>query len=220
MSGLGGKRTLADAQRHSSVREDNLNSGQLFRSSAAAAVIGGAGIVLLDVAQIVLEVPRRTVGLVEIPIILAVLFGLPGLYLHQAGRTGYLGLVVLVLTFAATALGIGHYYLVAFAEAVLGEQSPDAAAAVADAATVMAPFEFLAFVLGWLLLGVATFRAGMFPKIPAILIIVGIVLVLARAFFELPGPVGGVLMGFGIAWLGTHLFNTAGKIERRNEVAA
>ena len=184
----------------------------LYRGSAIAAMAGGAAIVLLDLAQIGWDVPRRTVGLIEIPVILAVLFGLPGLYLHQARRAGLLGLIAVVLTFAATALGIGHYYLVAFAEAELGARWPEAAEAVADSATVMAPFEFIAFVLGWLLLGIATLRAGLFPKIPAILIVAGIVLVVVRAFAPLPGPVGGVLMGAGIAWLGAHLFGAAGKV--------
>lgn len=184
-----------------------MNATQLFRASAA--VIGGSGIVLLDVAQIASEVPRRTVGLAEIPIILAILFGLPGLYVRQAARAGYLGLVAFTLTFAAVALGIGHYYMVAFVEAGIGTSWPEAAEAARDSSRIMMPFEFLAFVLGWLLFGIVSLRARVFPRLPAILIIIGILLVLARAFFELPGPVGGVLMGVAIAWMGIDLFKGA-----------
>lgn len=186
-----------------------MNATQLFRASSAAAVIGGSGIVLLDVAQIASEVPRRTVGLAEIPITLAVLFGLPGLYVRQAARAGYLGLLAFALTFAAVALGIGHYYMVAFVEAGIGTSWPEAAEVARDSSRIMMPFEFLAFVLGWLLFGIATLRAGLFPRLAAILLIVGILLVLARAFLPLPGPVGGVLMGVSIAWLGVELFRSA-----------
>ncbi len=189
-----------------------MNSEQLYRASAVAAMLGGSAIVVLDLAQVFADVPRRTVGLIEIPITLCVLFALTGLYLRQAQRAGYLGLVGFVLTFAAVALGMGHFYLVAFARSVLNTQYPEdtqypeAAAAVSASWRVIAPIELLTFVVGWVLFGVATLRSKTFPKIPAILIIVGISLVLARAFLPLPGPVGGVLMGAGVSWLGMDLF--------------
>src|SRR5688572_1683098 len=113
----------------------------LYRMSAVAGLLGGGGIVALDLAQIVMSVSRRTVGLVELPITILVLFALPGLYLFQAARVGRLGLLGFALTFAGVALGMGHFYLMAFVRGTIGEQWPDATDAVFAASRIVAPAE-------------------------------------------------------------------------------
>src|SRR5688500_12917408 len=129
---------------------------RLYRLSALAGLLGGLGIVALDATQVLAELPRRTVGLAELPITVLVLFALPGLYLVQAGRAGRLGLAGFAFTFAGVALGMGHFYLMAFVRDTIGGRWPDAAEAVSGAARVVAPAELLTFVLGWVLFGVAT----------------------------------------------------------------
>src|SRR5687767_14600116 len=183
-----------------------MNAAFLYRISAFAGVISGGGIMALDLAQILMEVPRRVVGLVEIPITLLVLFALPGLYLIQAARAGKLGLVGFALTFAGVALGMGHFYLMAFVRGVIGDRWPQATEAVSAASRMLAPAELLTFVLGWILLGVATIRARILPRAGGIFLIGGVVLVLIRPLLPLDGPVGGVLMGAGLAWLSAELY--------------
>ncbi len=185
-----------------------MDSRTLHASSAVAGALGGIGIVLLDLSQIVGDVPRQMVGLIEIPITALVLLALPGLYLWQSAKAGLLGLVAFVLTFVGVALGMGHFYLMAFARSVLTEW-PDAAKAVGNAASIVAPFELLTFVGGWVLFGIATYRAKVFPRPAAAMIIIGVVLVLTRPLLPVDGPVGGTVIGAAIVWLSVTLFRTA-----------
>jgi uncharacterized membrane protein YgdD (TMEM256/DUF423 family) len=182
---------------------------QLYKASAVAGILGGAGIVLVDLAQIAGVVRDATVGRLEIPITLVILLALPALYVRQAPRAGVLGLVGFVLTFAGVALGMGYFYMMAFVRPVLGELWPPAAQAVSSAAAVMRPFEGLTFILGWLVFGAATLRARVLPRAAASLIIVGIVLVVTRELLPVRGPLGGLLMGLGITWLSVALFRRA-----------
>jgi hypothetical protein len=185
-----------------------MEPNRLYRLSALAGILGGLGIVALDAAQLFAELPRRTVGLVELPITVFVLFALPGLYLVQAGRAGRLGLAGFALTFAGVALGMGHFYLVAFVHGTIGERWAEAAEAIRGAARVVAPAELLTFVLGWIIFGVATMRSRVLPRVPAALLVVGVVLVLARPLLPVDGPVGGLLIGAGIAWLSVALYRS------------
>lgn len=183
-----------------------MNSASLYRMSAVAGVTGGGAIVVLDLAQIVTDIPQATLGIVELPITLLILFALPGLYLVQAMRAGATGLLGFVLTFAGVALGMGHFYLMAFVRGTVSERWPEATDAVSSAARVVAPAELLTFVLGWILFGVTTMRAGVLPRIPAALLVVGVVLVLVRPLLPIDGPVGGVVIGIGVAWLSAALY--------------
>ena len=182
---------------------------QLYRAGAVAGILGGAGIVLVDLAQIAGIVRDAKVGLLEIPITVFVLLALPALYVRQASRAGVLGLVGFVLAFAGVALGMGYFYMMAFVRPVLGQMWPAAAQAVSSAAAVVRPFEGLTFILGWLVFGAATLRARVLPRAAASLIIVGIVLVVTRELLPVRGPLGGLLMGLGITWLSVGLFRRA-----------
>ena len=191
-----------------------MQPGTLFRLSALAAIGGGAGIVALDAAQILTDVPRRMVGLIELPITVLVLLALPGLYVIQAAQAGRLGLAGFLLVFTGVALGMGHFYLLAFVRGTIGDTFPEAAAAVRGAARVVAPAELSTFVLGWVLFGVATMRARVLPRVPAAMLIGGVALVLTRPLLPVDGPVGGLLIGAGLAWLGVALYRIAGTMPR------
>ncbi len=56
------------------------------------------------------------------------------------------------------------------------------------------------FAVGWLLFGVATLRAHVYPRWAALLLMVGAVL----GFFPL--PLNTVVFGVAVAWLGFALF--------------
>ena len=187
-----------------------MQSGTLFRLSALAAIVGGAGIVALDAAQILTDVPRRMVGLIELPITVLVLLALPGLYVIQAAQAGRLGLAGFLLVFTGVALGMGHFYLLAFVRGTIADTFPEAAAAVRGAARAVAPAELSTFVLGWVLFGVATMRARVLPRVPGAMLIGGVALVLTRPLLPVDGPVGGLLIGAGVAWLGVALHRIAG----------
>lgn len=185
-----------------------MDARRLYLASAVTGMLGGAGIVTLDVAQIVTDVPLQTVGLVEIPITALILLALPGIYLWQATKAGVLGLLAFVLTFTGVALGMGHFYLLAFARSVLTEY-PAAAKSVTDAARIVAPIELVTFVFGWVLFGISTYLADRFPRPAALMLVIGIVLVLVRPLLPVEGPVGGAIVGVGILWLSVSLFRAA-----------
>ena len=63
--------------------------------------------------------------------------------------------------------------------------------------------------LGVILFGVATIRARVFPRVAAILLIIGVVPVAVWHFVPLPLPY--VLLGVAVAWLGLTLFRVGAK---------
>src|SRR5687767_2982132 len=106
-----------------------MGTDQLQKLAAGAGLLGGTGIVLIDVAQIADLVSTDVVGLVEIPITVLVLFALPALYAAQAARAGWIGLSGFVLAYTGVALGMGEYWLEAFIRPVVAD-SPDVMKAI------------------------------------------------------------------------------------------
>lgn len=64
---------------------------------------------------------------------------------------------------------------------------------------------FVLAALGWLLFGVATLRAGVYPRPAALLLIVGAVVSLAH--IVAPLPLSGIVLSVAVAWLGFVLFS-------------
>jgi len=107
---------------------------------------------------------------------LLVLFGLVGVYLRQSERIGVLGLIGFVLAFAGSALDAGG-------EVVFGAiMQPVIAGLAPDWLNATSPFYVsalrpalgvinLPLVVGFLLLGVVTLRAGVFPRAASGLVI-------------------------------------------------
>lgn len=58
---------------------------------------------------------------------------------------------------------------------------------------------FIVFPVGWLLFGIATLRAGVYPRTAAILLIIGTV------FTFVPIPAATVVLNVAVAWLGLSL---------------
>ena len=111
------------------------------------------------------------------------LLGLVGLYVYQSEATGIPGLISFLAAFLGTVL-----------------------------AQSFAPVILLAS-LGWALFGVSCLRAGLYPRIPAILLIIGAVGTgLVRAIASAgPGIVlayvgADIILNVAIAWLGFVLF--------------
>ena len=142
-------------------------------------------------------------------------FGYVGLYLRQREASGWLGLIgfVVAVIGALFFFADGMIALVTFP--VLARHAP----ALTEASGPMFTGKVLGFyitfaatnMIGIILLGVATLRAGMIPRIPTVLFIVGGIL------FNLPpNPAlhlllvaGALLWGAGAAWLGVSLWSHA-----------
>lgn len=126
-----------------------------------------------------------------------VVLGLVGLYVRQAEATGLLGLAGFLVAF----LGM------AFVSA-LGVEGVEGVAPLAD--------------LGWALFGVASLRAGVYPRVASILLIVSAVIggmfsLLVVALIVGPasllvyvGVGAGLVLNVVIAWMGYDLFSGRG----------
>jgi len=126
------------------------------------------------------------------------LLGMVGLYIHQSAEAGILGVAGFVIAFVGTALLAGALWFELFITPSL------AAAAPGRADTELGlPGFILAFVLtglGWLLFGVATLRAHVYPRWAGVLMILGVLISLT------PLPLSGSVFSLAIAWLGFVLF--------------
>ncbi len=134
-------------------------------------------------------------------------FGLVALYAAQAERSGPLGVLGMVLGVVGTTL-VSGVVLVEIAgasgaevEDVLGAGLPGALALLGG----------LAFLIGLILFGAATMRAGMFPRWAGLLLIVGDVVFglgsfagSAATIFEI---VGAFITCVALVWLGLSLLS-------------
>ena len=119
------------------------------------------------------------------------LLGLVGLYTSQSQATGLLGLVGFLTAFLGTVLLVGTLWFEVFVTPELAESE-------------LGQTGYLLMLLfgavGWILFGVATLRARVYPGWAAILLIVGGVI----AF--LPVPLVGIVFSVAVAYLGYILF--------------
>ncbi|WP_364148061.1 hypothetical protein [Paenibacillus sp. LPE1-1-1.1] len=149
------------------------------------------------------------------------LLGITGLYARQAEKAGWLGLASFLLYSLSWVL-TGHF---TFAEVsilpLLGTEAPTLAEGFIGVFTSSAGemnFGVLAnlwtltgalYILGGLLFGIATFRAGILPRWPAVLLVVGSVLgPIVAALLPLEHqPKVAIPVGVALAWLGYALWS-------------
>jgi hypothetical protein len=146
---------------------------------------------------------------------LFLLLGLTGLYLRQRERTGVSGLVGFLLAFVGTALFVGTGLSSAFLWPAIAFEAPTFVASGGGMFThplalgpILAARIFL--VLGFVWLGVVSFRAGVLPRWGSILVILGVVA--TNLPTEPVGPVpwvvsvlGGVVFCLGLVGWGWFL---------------
>lgn len=205
-----------------------MTRGTLFRWAGLASIISG---ITLAVGEILhprndpANVMTSAWAISHQLILVAVILGIAGtfaIYLRQNRETGALGFIGFLLAFIAMTLISGIVLFEAFINPVLAKEAPDFVRrfmAEEVGGTVFAVFIVggLGFSLGWLLLGWATIRAGIFPKWAAILALVGGTLLglealLAQAFGETAAKVPAVLFGLGIIWIGYALWSEKGEM--------
>lgn len=135
------------------------------------------------------------------------LIGLVGLYIRQSGPSGILGLVAFLVAFLGTALAVGATWAELFVAPALAVEAPRVLNAEPTGMLALGfTLTFVVFLpLGWLLFGVASFRARIYPRAAAILLMVGAVIA------GLPIPLTEIVLYVGVAWLGFVLFTERGE---------
>jgi hypothetical protein len=143
------------------------------------------------------------------------LWGLIGIYGRQSRAAGTLGLWAFVVAFLGTALLAGNTWAEVFvwptfaqvAPHVLSEQATEAPMYLLTGITLSFPL----FSIGMILFGVATIRAGVYPRWAAVLLIVSIPLTMfldpTQGSFQ--ESIGQILQGIVVAALGFYALRIA-----------
>ena len=211
-----------------------MSSTTLFRFSRIVLLLG-AVISAIDEIALVLVFPNSGPGLpMSAPTnalwgpiwitgfiaTLLVLFGLPGLYLGQASRAGVAGFIGIVLTTLGLLLSmIAAPIFFITTLPYLATHAPGAFNNAFDAG--IEPFGLggtVLLLLGLLLLGIATIRAAVFPRLAGILMLVGGIftpaLILGDTLIvSLLGAVGLGLVMVSFAWIGLRLTSPVESVE-------
>jgi hypothetical protein len=116
--------------------------------------------------------------------------GLVSLYVRQSVAAGALGFVGFVTAFVGSALVLGDWWFEAFVVPWLARVAPTVVTTPADGTLLLGGvLSFSVFALGWLIFGAATFRARVFPRWVAALLMAGAVL----AYGQGKPPLGALL---------------------------
>ena len=187
-----------------------MSEGKLIRWGGPAAVAGGlayAAIGLLTVSIYVYEIfqgpvfeAHAFIHAFDAPMFLLLSVGLTGLYLLQKGRFGKAGKAGFFLALAGFALSfVGSVAIIVVGLAV----SDEATLGVLDA--LAHPLPMLLYTVGSLLFGIATYRAGLLPRLAAVMVAVGpfsVFVAFGAGLKEWEPLVPMFITGLGWAWLG------------------
>jgi hypothetical protein len=184
-----------------------VSASNLLRLGGLAAALGGVLLMLGGLEQLVLNLLFPNPGAAgevaitasSIQLVLALIgqpllaLGLVGLYVRQAEVTGILGLIGFLVAFLGIVL-----------VSALGVEGVEGVAPLAS--------------LGWALFGIASLRAGIYPRVATVLLIISAVIsglfsLLIVALIVGPSSIlvyvgvgAGIVLNTGIAWLGYALF--------------
>lgn len=125
--------------------------------------------------------------------------GLVGLYLHQETRLGGFGAAAFVLALAGTVVAAGGQWTYVFVVPHFAGVTPELVNE--STGSVLAGFvlSYAVLALGWILFGLATLRAAVFPRWAALLIVTGA----AIAFLPLPSRT--LVLAIAVGILGVRL---------------
>jgi hypothetical protein len=153
-------------------------------------------------------------GLRLLSIVLLV-WALIGIYERQSRAAGTLGLWAFVVAFLGTALTVGNVWAEVFVWPTLAQIAPSTmSGSIMDTPSYLVAglnVSFPLFGLGLILFGVASLRAGVYPRWAAVLLIISIPVTM----FLDPTPgsfqesIGQILLGIAVAALGWHALRTA-----------
>ena len=184
-----------------------MSTSSLIRLAGLAALISGVLAAIGDVLGLVVDFENvqsaTTAGYAVVFMLYLLstallLLGLVGLYTSQSEAVGILGLVGFLVAFLGTVLLAGALWFELFITPALATEAPELLEAELGLPGFILMLLFGA--VGWVLFGVATLRAGVYPRWAAILLTVGGVI----AF--LPVPLVGIIFSVTVAYLGFLLF--------------
>ena len=189
------------------IKGRGVASSDLIRWGGLAALVSAGLSIVSDLLRLFVDVessqtattaPYALVFWLYLVSTVLLLLGLVGLYTSQSQESGTFGLVGFLAAFSGTVLLSGALWFELFITPTLATRAPG----LAEAELGLTGFilVFLFGTVGWVLFGIATLRAGVYPRWAAVLLIVGGVI----AFF--PVPLSGIVFSVAMGWLGFILF--------------
>lgn len=190
----------------------------LVRWSGLAALVGGVLLIVRNVLDFIF-LPQgqpfsarvmtgawNIVAPLTVAGFMLLVSGLIGLYVHQSSRAGVLGLVAFLVAFVGTML----YSASLFAGYLYAPDLALLAPSVLD--NPSGRLRFLGFLIpflliypGWLLFGLASIRAKVFPRFAAVLLMLSLPLIILQGVVYLP-VVGDIAFALGPTWMGFALW--------------
>jgi hypothetical protein len=194
-----------------------MSYSSVIRWSGLAAMVAGVGLLIAELlelltgfgdesfselAQTVPFIFQQALYLLSLTLLLV---GLVGLYARQLESAGPLGLVGFLVALLGTVLLAGFFWANVFIAPALARGAPE----FLDLGGRFPGFfpSLLTYAVGWILFGLASLRARVYPRAAAILLIIG------AALDPLGGlhlPFTGVLIDAAFIWLGFSLFSGRG----------
>jgi hypothetical protein len=142
-------------------------------------------------------------------------WALIGIYQRQSKAAGTFGLWAFAVVFLGTTLTVGNAWAEVFVWPTLAQVAPNMmSGSVTDMSSYLVAglnVSFPLFGIGLILFGLATFRAGVYPRWVALVLIISIPVTM----FLDPTPgtfqesIGQILLGIAVAVLGWHALRTA-----------
>jgi hypothetical protein len=221
-----------NAKGKNSIKESKtkMNTTTLIHLAGLSAMVAGLGFLVVGMFHPV-NVPSSVTTATWVNVHIAAtamgffgLFGMAGLYARQAEKSGWLGLAGFVLFSLWLGLMLPFSFVEAFILPRLTTASPAFVAGFLGMFTGIASEIDLGilptlwnisgpiYILGPMLFGIATFRAGILPRWAGALLVLGAVLVPVGALVPPEyQPRIMVPVGLALAWLGYALFSERGE---------
>lgn len=192
-----------------------MSTRTLYRLGALAGFLSGICIII---GRLLASIPDTQVG--EIFDFLSPFFALfltIALYLKQRAESGVLGGVAFIVLFIGLTTLVSLDYYGAFIRIHL----PDAIIEQIEEGSSAPVFvgSLFTFLIGEILFGVSVMRAGVYPKIPAVLFMVGLLPVALHPtgiFSESVVTLGATAVGIALIWWGVSLFSQADSERERS----
>jgi hypothetical protein len=191
----------------------------LIRYGGLAAVLAGASFIAADLLSLSIfpkfpsseslgSEPYAIQSVLKLVGAALLLLGLFGLHARQAEAAGPLGTVGFLAAFSGTALAVGSFWATAFFAPAMAAADPAGFDALNGPPGWLANafiVTMAAFVLGWMLFGVSAWRALVYPRPAALLLIIGSPLAVGTLLVV--GFPTGVFFSAAVAWLGYTLWS-------------
>jgi hypothetical protein len=198
----GSVRSVIETFLHLSKGEKLMSHNSIIRLGGLVGLLAAGVSILFNLLKLAGLVPAAIDDPRAMVTLLLIIFALFAIYARQAHKAGILGLLGLALTVTALVFNIAFRYVATFIIPPLASGYEDAfMAAFSGPINTFIMSIFLLLPIGYLLLGVATYRAGILSRWAALLIILGPVINFVGVMSPAVSTLGGLLTNIAIAWL-------------------